>query len=71
MTDSKPPSVRLVERVLNEIGPATLSEVVDESGLPRSTARWALRRLRTRGTIESWPRPGDARERLYARNDRT
>ena len=71
MTESKPPSVRLVERVLEEIGPATLSEIVDESGLPRSTARWALRRLRARGKVESWPHPGDARKRVHARSDQT
>lgn len=67
MSESKPPSARLVERVLDDIGPATLSEVVDESGLPRSTARSALRRLRELNEIEARPRPGDARERLYGR----
>lgn len=64
---TRPPSVRLVTRVLEDIGPATRTEIAEHADLPLSTTRWALDRLEELGEIERRPVPGDARKRLIER----
>lgn len=63
--ETTPPSVRLVERVLEEIEPATPSELVEETDAPRSTVQFALRRLREQDHVVRRRDPTDARQALY------
>lgn len=62
---TKPPSARLVERVLEEIEPATRTEIAEATELPLSTTKFALGRLEDLDEVEWRPREGDARERLW------
>lgn len=61
-----PPSALLVYRVLDEEGPLTQKQLVDESMLCPRTCRYALRRLDDVGILERRPNPADARQTLYS-----
>ena len=61
-----PPSATLVHRVLEEADDElTQQEIVAEATLAPRTTRYALDRLQEEDLVESRPRPGDARQRLY------
>lgn len=59
------PSAKFVLRVLGELGEASFSELLEETGLPKRTLFSALRALRDRGLVEVRQDVGDARKRLY------
>lgn len=58
-----PPSCLYVEYVLYHCGPMTTAELVDESGLPEGTVRYALDRLaKETGTLSRHCDPTDGRQ---------
>ncbi|BCU66877.1 MarR family transcriptional regulator [Sulfolobales archaeon HS-7] len=60
-----PPSVKLVLKVLEEMGEAKFSELMYETKLPQRTLREAIKILRERDMIEIRPCLEDMRKRIY------
>jgi DNA-binding MarR family transcriptional regulator len=60
-----PPSVKFVLKVLEGKRYATFSEIVQETGLPERTVKYALRRLKELGLVKVMPCIADARKRIY------
>jgi hypothetical protein len=52
-----PPAPKLVLRTLKDIGPATRPEITEETYLPESTTRDALRRLQERSVVQELGSP--------------
>lgn len=50
-----PPSAKLVLNTLDDHGPLTHGEIVEEAELPKSTTSWAIERLREEGAIVEVP----------------
>jgi len=63
-----PPSVKLVYKVLEYEGPLTYKELIDKSGLPTRTARYALKILLDRGMIVKSYLNRDAKKTIYKLN---
>ena len=60
-----PPSAELVYRVLQEIEPATPTEVTESTCSPYTTIGEALRRLHAEGLVCRQPHPQRPNEWLY------
>lgn len=58
-TEDLPPSAKLVLKVIEVEGAHNKEELVDCTGLPRSTARYAAERLVDEGIIEKRLREGE------------
>jgi len=63
--DSLPPSCRFILDTLADEQPLTLRELVDETGMPRSTVKWAVRRLKNRRKVTADTDPTDLRRDQY------
>lgn len=61
------PGPKYVYKVLDYEGPLTYGEIIEETGLPESTVKRAVRRLRERGLIESETVYDDLRKKRYRR----
>lgn len=62
-----PPSAKFVYVMLYYHGPVTHGELVDITGMPTRTVRYALERLReTTDQVKKRPNPNDARQDLYS-----
>ena len=61
-----PPSAKLVYLVLQEDGPLTQADLIDQTALPERTARFALDELADADVVTERPfAGGDARKSLY------
>jgi len=60
-----PPSALMVKKILEELGPLTIDEIVKHSGVKQRTVRHALQRLREAGLVEATADPTDPRKKLY------
>lgn len=63
--ESLPPSCRFVLDTLADEQPLTLQELVDETGMPRSTVKWAVRRLKNHRKVTADTDPTDLRRDQY------
>jgi len=64
MTDL-PPSAKFVRYVLDREGPLRYNEIVNETGLPESTVKWALRQLKQTDSVVADPDSADLRADAY------
>ena len=62
-----PPSAKYVWKTLATTEPATQSTLREETDLPRSTVRYALRRLDEKDALRIGYAPDDARVKTYER----
>ena len=69
--DELPPSCRYVLHILLEEQPLTFQDMVEETDLPKPTARWALRRLKNCSYISTDRDPKDLRRNQYKIRDKT
>lgn len=61
------PSRKFVAYVIEQHdGPISRQQLLDETGLPETTLKYALMDLRHAGYIDTRPVPGDARQRQYS-----
>ena len=61
-----PPSAKLVFRVLEAEGDMTQQQVIEATGLPGRTVRYAVSELEESGAITKRPSLFDARQRVYS-----
>lgn len=60
-----PPSAKFVLKILVEKRTTTLNEIINVTGLPQRTVKYALKKLRELGLIRIIPCLADARKRYY------